>query len=126
MEVHAGKVCSIAGWGLNRYMSQQPTGPLEHIRPEIVLKDRCNRAYGGRVTENMICAGGNGLDSCQGDGGSPLSCVDDAGRYHVVGLSSWGNGCALPGKFGVYTDVRTKVQWVKQTVSGREEMRKGK
>lgn len=117
MKVQDGKACSIAGWGTNRYLSRRPSGPLEHILPKIISKDSCNRAYDGKVTNNMICAGGNGLDSCQGDGGSPLSCSDDSGKYYVVGLSSWGNGCAFPGKHGVYTDVRRKIEWIKETVA---------
>ena len=117
MNVPAGKVCSIAGWGANRYLSRHPSGPLEHIFPQMVGNEKCNKAYNGKVTDNMVCAGGNGLDSCQGDGGSPLSCTDDSGKYYVVGLSSWGNGCAFPGKHGVYTDVRRKIAWIKETAT---------
>merc|ERR1711913_106079 len=50
-------------------------------------------------------------DACTGDGGSPLVCQAQSGRWTVVGLVSWGIGCAsdLP---GVYVDIAHYRNWI--------------
>ena len=40
----------------------------------------------------------------QGDSGGPL-VYDNGGRAEVFGVTSWGDGCAFPGKQGIYADV---------------------
>ena len=106
--------CSISGWGTTKYLGK-PREKLFQVFPKIVSTSRCNqrKIYDGKVTENMLCAGRSGHDSCQGDGGAPLVCVDKD-RYFAAGLASWGNGCA--GKHGVYTDLRKQVKWVKSVM----------
>ena len=49
----------------------------------------------------MICAGGLNADACQGDSGGPLVTAD---RSTLVGLISWGVGCARA-EGGVYTRI---------------------
>ncbi|WP_317494421.1 serine protease [Haloechinothrix sp. LS1_15] len=63
----------------------------------------CERAYDDYDRDSMVCAGypEGGVDACQGDSGGPL-IVDGT----LVGIISWGEGCARAGKPGVYTDVR--------------------
>ena len=46
-----------------------------------------------------------GKDTCSGDGGSPLVCQAVSGRWHVVGLVSWGIGCGVAGRPAIYTNV---------------------
>jgi secreted trypsin-like serine protease len=54
----------------------------------------------------MMCAGlpNGGTDACQGDSGGPLVSLE-SGVPTQVGIVSWGEGCALPGKYGVYANV---------------------
>jgi trypsin len=55
----------------------------------------------------MVCAGyaDGGVDSCFGDSGGPMQAPLQGGGYRLVGLTSWGEGCAEAGFPGVYTRV---------------------
>ena len=114
-----GKICSTAGWGTRRFLGRLSV-PLVHVRPPLVSKETCNatRAYDGQVKYSMICAGrqAGGLDSCQGDGGGPLTCETQSNGNVLIGISSWGNGCAYPNKYGVYTNVRDYLDWIENVI----------
>jgi secreted trypsin-like serine protease len=65
------------------------------------------------VTDSMICAGTGrgGRDTCGGDSGGPL-VVMEGQRPVLVGVTSWGEGCAWPGTYGVYTRVSAFKDWL--------------
>jgi len=72
---------------------------------------KCDKEYKHGLL-NKVCAGTeNGKDACTGDGGSPLVCQAQSGRWTVVGLVAWGIGCGshVP---GVYTNVHHYKQWI--------------
>ncbi|NUR01756.1 MAG: serine protease [Streptomyces sp.] len=102
----AGTSAQVYGWGDTTGRGDYAS--TLHAAEVTVLPDaNCERAYpgstDGRYTPaTMMCAGltRGGRDACQGDSGGPLVV---AGR--LVGLVSWGSGCAQPGYPGVYTRV---------------------
>eukprot|EP00966_Prymnesium_polylepis_P211760 4904292-Prymnesium_polylepis.1 len=63
----------------------------------------CSANYApGPITHGMICAGyeEGGRDSCQGDSGGPLFALpstNDPAYAALVGVVSWGRGCAVAG-----------------------------
>ncbi|MFH9423279.1 serine protease [Streptomyces sp. NPDC017529] len=98
----------VAGWGATR----EGGGQQRYLRKATVPfvdTPTCQRAYGGSyIPGEEICAGimsTGGVDTCQGDSGGPMFRKDNNGAWIQVGITSWGDGCARPGKPGVYTRV---------------------
>ncbi|XP_058804495.1 transmembrane protease serine 9-like [Phymastichus coffea] len=76
----------------------------------LLANSECQRLYGRkRITNRMLCAGTGGSDACQGDSGGPL--VQD-GR--LIGVVSWGFGCAEAAYPGVYTRVTALRAWISE------------
>ena len=42
---------------------------------------------------------------------------ESGGRYYLHGVTSWGYGCAAPGKFGVYARVKHVQTWLNQEIA---------
>lgn len=104
----------VAGWGnMSTSGSDFPENLMEVLVP-IVNHEECNTLYGGSITPNMICAGyvSGGKDSCQGDSGGPLIVNDK-----LVGIVSWGIGCAQENYPGVYTKVQKYGDWINNSKS---------
>jgi len=109
----SGIMAIVTGWGLTSEDGEGSSDLLEVGLP-IVDQKKCNLAYNGDITETMFCAGypEGGKDSCQGDSGGPLMVSDGEGGYALAGVVSWGNGCALPGYYGVYARVSQFTEWI--------------
>ena len=79
---------------------------LQAVAVYITTRATCNSAYAvyGGITANMICAAvpGGGKDAFQGDSSGPLVFGDQ-----LVGIVSWGIGCAEADYPRVYSNVAT-------------------
>ncbi|XP_045893923.1 serine protease 27-like [Micropterus dolomieu] len=116
---NAGTTCWVTGWGRIQTGIPLPSPKkLQEVSVPIVSNSDCNVTYGGKITNNMICAGvtQGGKDSCQGDSGGPL--VTKNGSVWVqAGVVSFGEGCALPNVPGVYTRVSQYQSWINSQIS---------
>ncbi|WP_156754164.1 S1 family peptidase [Actinokineospora pegani] len=95
-----GTTSTVLGWGATSE-GGSTSDTLLKVEVPIVSDDDCATAYSSNyISDSMVCAGvpDGGLDSCQGDSGGPLVA---GGK--LIGAVSWGEGCARPGKYGVYT-----------------------
>lgn len=52
----------------------------------------------------------------QGDSGGPMVVKGHRGQYMLVGLISWGMGCAAPSQPGVYTRITKFVNWIDEII----------
>ncbi|WP_309114458.1 serine protease [Saccharothrix sp.] len=89
------------GWG--RTGEQSPASRyLMGVTLPVVSDEDCENAYFQYDGRSMVCAGyaEGGKDTCQGDSGGPLVVGDT-----LIGITSWGEGCARAGKYGIYSRV---------------------
>ncbi|CAH2320185.1 transmembrane protease serine 4 [Pelobates cultripes] len=100
----------VTGWGDTQEGGNLAT-VLQQVSIQVISYDTCNNEY-GQILPSMLCAGrvSGGLDTCQGDSGGPLVSLED--RWEQVGIVSWGDGCARPGRVGVYTKVPSFLDWI--------------
>ncbi|CDQ72887.1 unnamed protein product [Oncorhynchus mykiss] len=92
---------------------------LQEANVPIINDAVCNAPdyYDNQITTSMFCAGfeKGGTDACQGDSGGPFVAEDSlskASRYRLLGVVSWGTGCAMAKKPGVYTRVSRFLPWI--------------
>ena len=55
--------------------------------------------------------------TCQGDSGGPMAVKRPDGSSVLLGITSYGEGCAQRNTPGVYTRVSYYVPWVKQVMA---------
>ncbi|XP_074613343.1 MAM and LDL-receptor class A domain-containing protein 1-like isoform X4 [Acropora palmata] len=113
----SGTSCWITGWGTLSSGGSQPN-QLMQVSVPVVSRQQCDGAYPRKIHDSMICAGfaKGGKDTCQGDSGGPMVC-ETGGRYYLQGVTSWGYGCAAPGKYGVYARITYLLNWIKQEMA---------
>ena len=109
-----GTLSTIAGFGTTSEDNTEPPDQMQFAQVPITTDAYCAQAYPGGLSEagddgsfdakTMLCAGypQGGTDTCEGDSGGPLIVPVAGGKLRLVAATSFGNGCAKPGKPGVY------------------------
>ena len=107
---YTGQNSTVAGWG-----ATQEGGATAHILQElhgleVMSDDHCRGLLGNSaISADMVCAGGQeGKDSCQGDSGGPLVVQEADSTFTLMGVVSWGYGCARQDQPGVYAEVSSE------------------
>lgn len=115
--ITAGTYMTVTGWGYRRE-NGAAADILQEANIPLIAQSVCSSptVYGSIITNRMLCAGfpEGKVDACQGDSGGPLVHISDS-SWNLVGVVSWGVGCARKGKPGVYTNVEVMLNWI-QTV----------
>jgi len=83
-----------------------PDPELFEVDLSLVDNETCNPLMGNLIDDDMVCAGdlAGGVGSCKGDSGGPL-VLQQPEKNYLVGITSWGFGCAQPDFYGVYNRV---------------------
>jgi len=109
------------GWG--KLSELGPTSSkLQQVSVPVVSNEVCQASFQKFeqetiITPGLLCAGyeNGGKDACQGDSGGPL-ILHNTTHWILAGIVSWGQGCARPGYYGVYTRVSMYIDFIEQYV----------
>jgi len=115
---YAGQTAVATGWGTLSSGGSRPS-ILQEVDLTVQTNQECTAGTysSSDITASMVCATGPGKDSCQGDSGGPLVSLR-AGAYDLVGVVSWGYGCAQAGAPGVYSRLTDQLAWVTGQLGG--------
>lgn len=110
-----------AGWGKTNVIGSV-SKKLNNIQVKLYDSAACSYIslyHGIKDWSSYLCAGEleGGKDSCQGDSGGPLFIKENFGikqKFVLIGITSFGIGCAEPGLAGVYTKVGPYLSWIKE------------
>ncbi|XP_030645857.1 chymotrypsin A [Chanos chanos] len=111
-----GLRCVTSGWGLTRYNAADTPALLQQAALPLLTNTDCQRYWGSRIYDVMICAGASGASSCMGDSGGPLVC-EKSGAWTLVGIVSWGSSTCSTSMPGVYARVTMLRSWIDQTIA---------
>ncbi|XP_061215704.1 coagulation factor IX [Neopsephotus bourkii] len=106
---------TVSGWGSTLFRGR-PATVLQVLKVPFVDRPTCLKSTATTILQNMFCAGfpAGGSDTCGGDSGGPYS-TEIEGTWFLTGITSWGEECAKPGKYGIYTKVSKYLKWIKET-----------
>ncbi|KAI5646905.1 trypsin domain-containing protein [Phthorimaea operculella] len=115
--LYTGEKAIVSGWGATKEGGNWSCIPQEADLP-VLSNEACkNTSYNAtKIRDVMMCAGYPETahkDACTGDSGGPLVTQTESRAYELIGIVSWGYGCARKGFPGVYTRVTEYLNWIK-------------
>merc|ERR1711971_1101472 len=117
-KTYSGQTAYVSGWGTTSEGGS--TSDTLKVTSQTVLSNSdpvCVTGSGDNPVPNTkMCAYLQGTDSCQGGSGGPLVVRED-GRWTLVGVVSYGIGCARTGNAGVYARVSNYLSWINSNVA---------
>ena len=126
---------TVTGWGVTRPLRRgeythlsEISRVLRHASFPIQSQQLCVNKSGIQFnTTTAFCAGDGrgGEDACYGDSGGAFdrdvsSSLSDS-KWVVIGVVSWGNGCAQKDQYGYYTRIYPFLDWIRETMNGKKE-----
>ncbi|MCP4701746.1 MAG: serine protease [Gammaproteobacteria bacterium] len=120
-----GQMLTVIGWGKDSEYGEYQQ-ELQQVSVPVVSNELCNKpeSYNGDITSNMLCAGyaEGGKDACIGDSGGPLMAAGEAeDGWYQAGIISFGEGCARPDYYGVYSRVQVFKDFIAGNICVDEE-----
>lgn len=119
----------VVGWGKTQEGGKSAE-VLQELQIPVLRNDQCSSRYASKnrlistkqFDAAVLCAGvlTGGKDSCQGDSGGPLTIAERVnGRFYhyLIGIVSYGIGCARVDVPGVYCRVQNFVDWIQERVA---------
>jgi len=112
----ANQILTVTGWGATSEGGSLATN-LQQVNVNYITPTECGTIYSSAMVQAMLCAGvlAGGKDACQGDSGGPIIVEGSNNENDIlVGIVSWGIGCARPNYPGVYTRISYELSWILQ------------
>ncbi|XP_071847912.1 uncharacterized protein [Apostichopus japonicus] len=124
----------VTGWGHNGLVEAGadrsnllPEPHLQELTLPLRRREECEVSLVGNdeedwFDETMTCAGylGREVGPCSGDSGGPLVKYAKRGnsrRWTVIGVTSWGIGCALQTELHFFANVPHFVPWINENIN---------
>ena len=134
----SGDTVHVMGWGVMNLQTKALASVLQEVDVKYIPNDQCNQVEGyfsidgieqkislsGKITETMMCAKGTNEDACQGDSGGPLIIAGKSAYGFddlLIGVVSWGIGCAHESFPGVYARISNQIGWINRFVCDYSE-----
>ncbi|XP_001353033.3 venom serine protease Bi-VSP isoform X1 [Drosophila pseudoobscura] len=125
---YVGYMPFVAGWGKTQEGGESAT-VLNELQIPIFDNEQCRESYAkqkryfsaDQFDSAVVCAGvlTGGKDTCQGDSGGPLMIPEpyqNSVRFYLIGVVSYGIGCARPEVPGVYSSTQYFMDWIIERV----------